>query len=127
MKGANEYCKVFLKAEQIGRLYILPSSHARGCTFRIFVLPENETVIENAGINPPLNKDSIEVYGAVSGQLGWTEEYGWKHKGKWVEDFNAEYKKRVKDMSDRELDRVFSEKEESAKEIARIEDILSSY
>jgi len=87
MKGANEYCKLFSKAEQFGKLYILPGSHARGETFRIYVLPKNEDAIPNAGINPPLNKEVVEVYGVISGQRGWTEAYGWLHKGPWQEDF----------------------------------------
>lgn len=88
MEGANEYCKLFKKAEQIGRLYLLPSSHARGPTFRLYVLPAGEKVIENGGFNPPLNKNSVEVYGAISGQLGWTEVYDWIHSGNWQDDFD---------------------------------------
>ncbi len=88
MKGAREYANLFSKAVQIGRLYILPHYHARGKTFRIYVLPEGESVVENAGINPPLNAESVEVYGIVGGNPGWTESYGWIHRGKWQDDFN---------------------------------------
>lgn len=87
MNGAREYAKYFTKAEQHGRLYILPSSHARGKTFRIFVLPKGENVIAGCGINPPLNDNTVLVYGMISGQRGWTESYGWIHKGSWVQDF----------------------------------------
>lgn len=88
MKGADEYCKLFKEAEQIGRLYLLPGSHARGKTFRIYVLPEEEKAIPNGHINPPSNKNAVEVYGIISGNPGWTESYGWKHEGKWIQDFN---------------------------------------
>lgn len=91
MKGTNDYCMIFKKAEQVGRLYILPSSHARGLTFRIYVLPDSEKVIENGGHNPPLNNNSVEVYGVISGQRGWTESYGWLHEGIWQEDFKDIY------------------------------------
>ncbi len=94
MKGADKYCGVFKTAEQIGRLYILPSSHARGATFRVYVLPKGVDVIENGGHNPPLNRDAIEVYGVTCGQRGWTEEYGWLNKGKWIDDLEAIYEER---------------------------------
>lgn len=87
MKGARKYCEVFKKAEQIGRLYILPGSHARGRTLSVYVLPAGEKVVENAGINPPLNNDAVEVYGIISGHPGWTEAYGWLYQGPWQQDF----------------------------------------
>ena len=52
MKGADEYCRLFNKAEQHGRLYLLPHYHTRGKTFRIYVLLEGEAVIPNGGFNP---------------------------------------------------------------------------
>jgi hypothetical protein len=86
MNGAKEYAKLFTTG-QYGKLYITSSSHARGYTFRIQILPEGETAKTNGSGNTCLNPDAIEVYGAVSGNLGWTETYGWIHKGKWQEDF----------------------------------------
>lgn len=78
MKGAREYCKYF-GSGQYGKLRIETHKHARGNTFRIFIgQSENE----------------VEVYGVISGNPGWTETYGWLHKGPWVDDFNQEYKKR---------------------------------
>jgi len=98
MKGAREYCKIFEKAEQIGRLYITPNNHARGYTFGIYVLPENEEVKENFG-NAPLNKNAVEVYGVINGNLGWSESYGWLHKGKWQSDFTELYIERKKELT----------------------------
>ena len=86
MNGARDYCVIFKEAEQVGRLYLLPGSHARGLTFSVYVLPENEEAIENGGRNPPLNNNAVEVYGAVSGHRGWTESYVWIHEGPWMKD-----------------------------------------
>ena len=84
MKGAKEYAKL-LKTGQYGRLYVLSDRHARGLTFRIFVLPKGEKAVIKYKSNPPCN--AVEVYGATNGQLGWTEEYGWLYWGKWQKDF----------------------------------------
>lgn len=88
MKGADEYAK-YIDSGQYGKLFIVSGSHARGRTFRIWILPKGEKAEINGSNNPPLNRDKIEVFGIISGNPGWTEEYGWLHKGKWVEDFNS--------------------------------------
>tara|TARA_R110000822_G_scaffold306479_1_gene432793 strand:- start:667 stop:1056 length:390 start_codon:yes stop_codon:yes gene_type:complete len=98
MNGARKYCEVFKNAEQVGSLYILPHYHARGKTFRVYVLPAGEAAIENGGINPPLNRDAVEVYGQTGGDAGWSEWYGWIYKGPWVGVFNALYDTRVKNI-----------------------------
>lgn len=87
MKGAREYYGLF-KTGQYGRFYIVVGCHARGTTFRIQLLPINEVAISNGENNLCLNKAAIEIYGIVSGNPGWTETYGWKYSGKWIEDFN---------------------------------------
>ena len=86
MKGAREYANLF-ETGQVGRLYLVSGEHARGKTFHIQVLPEGEQAIPNGCNNLCLNTDAIEVYGIIGGQTGWTETYGWLHKGKWQEDF----------------------------------------
>ena len=88
MIGADKYCKLFKSPKQFGRLYVVPGSHARGATFRIYVLPRGENAIKN-GPNAPLNIDAVEVYGIIGGQPGWTESYGWLHEGSWQKDFEA--------------------------------------
>jgi len=115
--------KVFKQAEQIGRLYLLPSKHARGNTFRIYVLPAGEEVIENAGINPPLNKDAVEVYGITGGQAGWTETYGWLHEGKWQSDFEALYQERLEEA----VELIVKRAAEKEKRDMQIQSILASY
>lgn len=127
MKGADEYYELFRKAEQIGRLYLLPSSHARGPTFRLYVLPAGEDVIENGGFNPPLNKEAVEVYGVTGGQLGWTERYGWIHRGAWQDDFNSivEKKKAAQDAA-----RKLGREQRAIEEVAdrdRLNFLLSEY
>ena len=82
MYGARDFANLFVTG-QYGRLYIVAGSHARGRTFRIFVLPEGEVGENNGPNNAPCNKDAVEVYGVVAGNPGWTETYGWLHTGKW--------------------------------------------
>lgn len=84
MKGAKEFYDLFKNNEQFGRLHIVTGSHARGKTFQIYLLPSSEKIYGA----PWLVVNNVEVYGVISGQPGWTEEYGWIHKGKWVDDFN---------------------------------------
>jgi hypothetical protein len=67
MNGAREYATLFPGNTQVGRLALISGSHARGSTFRIYVLPEGEVMSENGRGNPPLNKDAVEVYGIVGG------------------------------------------------------------
>lgn len=86
MKGAREYANLFTTG-QYGRLYIVSGRHARGQTFRIYVLPKGEAAKSNGDNNPCLNDNAVEVYGVVGGQPGWTESYGWLHEGKWQQDF----------------------------------------
>lgn len=120
MKGADKYTKVFTTTEQIGRLYIVSSRHARGNTLRIFVLPKGEEVISNGPHNAPLNDDAVEVFGIVTGRPGWTEEYGWLYKGPWVTDFNKKYEKRKKAMETREI-------KNASVEIGRVLGLLADY
>jgi len=126
MKGAREYASLF-KTGQHGRLYFVSSSHARGKTFRIYVLPEGEEAIPNGDCNAPLNPNGVEVYGPVSGQCGWTENYGWIHNGKWVDDFNLIVEKRKADIKEKNIIRA---NEIAAKEVEaqdRVQALLRSY
>lgn len=127
MKGADEYCRLFTKAEQYGRLYLLPHYHARGKTFNIYVLPDGEDVIPNGGMNPPLNKDAVEVYGIVSGQPGWTEEYGWLHKGPWQEDFKMICENRERELMQSQEEFLQATKDKAKSEAARISKLLQTY
>ena len=100
MKGADEYYDLFKgRSQQFGRLYLQASKHARGKCFEIKMMPEG---MIGSG-DSVSGHNVVEVYGVVSGQRGWTEAYGWIHKGKWQDDFFAivERKKadRAKEMA----------------------------
>lgn len=84
----TDYAKLF-RTGQYGRLYIVSGSHARGRTFHIYVLPDGESAIERGPDNGPRNPDAVEVYGVVGGLPGWTEYYGWLHRGPREADFQA--------------------------------------
>lgn len=86
MDGAREFARLF-ETGQYGRMYIVSGSHARGKTFHIQILPKDEEAIPNGKQNLCINKNAVEVYGVIGGHPGWTERYGWIHKGKWVDDF----------------------------------------
>ena len=120
MVGARGYAELF-KTGQYERLYIVSGSHARGKTFRIFVLPEDEKVISNGPNNAPLNKDAVEVYGVIGGNPGWTEGYGWLHNGKWQTDFiqmvkrrEAEIKVEIQARDARRAEKVIEEETKAA-------------
>lgn len=127
MKGAREYATLFPGNAQVGRLALVSGSHARGSTFHIYVLPEGEAMSPNGPGNAPLNKDAVEVYGIVAGQPGWTESYGWLHKGPWQEDFarivaeRHEHLKRVKQSREA----ATAEKKQAERE--RTSHLLESY
>jgi len=96
MFGAREFAKLF-KTGQYGRFYIVSGNHARGRTFRIQILPEGESAIPNGENNLCLNKNAVEVYGITGGHPGWSETYGWLHKGPWQEDFHKLADKTIAD------------------------------
>ena len=84
MQGAREYAAL-IPTGQFGKLYCHSSSHARGSTFNIYVIPEG--VVVNG--RPQIPPEGVEVYGMTGGQPGWTETYGWLHEGKWQDDFES--------------------------------------
>jgi len=125
MKGATEYYHLFKgRSQQIGRLYIQTRLHARGECFEIYLLPEGR--IEK-GQTLSSRKDVVELYGVTSGQRGWTETYGWLHKGKWQEDFNVivEQKKDERSLKNQEFED--EEKEKKVLEKAEINKLLGTY
>lgn len=126
MKGARKYANL-LKTGQYGKLYITSGKHARGSTFHIQILPEGEKAKPNGSGNLCLNSNAIEVYGIVSGQPGWTEEYGWLHEGKWQKDFKKLVKsKKLEIEVKNKLNKVTSENTAKEKSI-REKELLSKY
>ena len=96
--NVSKFCKLFPRAEQIGRFYMLPGKHARGPTFRIFLLKDGETAHGGSGVNAPLNNGKIELYGVTSGHPGWTEKYGWLEEGDWEAEIEKIIDNRECDM-----------------------------
>lgn len=126
MKGATEYAR-FFGTGQYGRLYIVSGYHARGKTFHIFILPENENALPNGPNNPPLNTDAVEVYGVLGGYCGWTEYYGWLRKGKWVDDFEQMVVQRKKEIKAEMSANNAANMEKVAKEDKRVAKLLAKY
>ena len=127
MKGAREYNKLFKKTHQKGRLFFVVGSHARGGTFRVYILPEGEEAKQNGSSNPPLNSGCVEVYGVVNGQPGWTESYGWLHKGAWQVDFE-DYVKTLKSSQADNEDHLESIRKDAANKAKdKIQLALSKY
>lgn len=126
MKGAREYANLFVTG-QYGRLYLVSGLHARGKTFRIFVLPEGETAAPNGSHNAPLNYNTVEVYGVISGQPGWTEEYGWLYHGKWKDDFFELVVSKYAELERLKEERLVEESKTKEKEELRKKQLLDSY
>ncbi len=125
MRGAREYADL-IPTGQYKRLYISSHYHARGKTFRIYVLPEGEVAVPN-GPNAPLNKNAVEVYGITGGQPGWTETYGWLHQGKWVDDFNLLVTQKTFEKNEKLALRTLQIRDAEKEEEARQKALLDSY
>ncbi len=124
MEGANEYYDLFDgKTEQIGRLLFQAHTHSRGKCFEIFLLPEGVAL---SGAHSG-TEGVVEIYGMTSGQRGWTETYGWKHKGPWIDDVNSvmEEKKQKKMERLENFDRSQSNRKKA--EAEKTKALLSSY
>lgn len=123
MIGAREYASLFKKSQQHGKLYLQVDSHARGKTFHIWVLPNTDPISDTIY----RTKDAIEVYGITGGQPGWSETYGWLHRGKWEHDFEQLVKnKKLEVEAEKERERARKE-EAAARKKARIKKLLDAY
>ncbi len=111
MTGAREYAE-YMPSGIYGKLRIVSGEHARGRTFRVYVGDE---------------KNSVEVYGIISGNPGWTECYGWLHKGPWQEDFYKQFESKKLERQEAIKRSIATTAETIEKENKRIADVLSSY
>lgn len=125
MIGADEYCAVFKKTEQIGRLLILPGSHARGATFHIYVLPKD--FIFDSKKPHERGRYSVEVYGVISGQPGWTEKYGWLREGRWQDDFIECFRQRKSQIESCHAKKSIELGQKKREEELKINSVLDSY
>ena len=122
----REYAKLF-ETGQYGRFYIVSGIHARGPTFHIYILPEGESGIYNGRENRPLNADAVEVYGVTGGQPGWSETYGWLHRGKWEQDFADLVDVRRTGIAEKKALVEQSQTETESAEARRIAELLQAY
>lgn len=126
MNGARKFADMF-QTGQIGRLYLVSGSHARGRTFHIYVLPEGVEPKPNGSQNAPLNADAVEVYGIIGGQPGWTESYGWLYKGQWQEDFAKLVIARRAELAAADEARAASQKKIDAEAESKRINLLAAY
>ena len=113
MKGAREFARLFATG-RYGRLSIRSGQHARGYYFHIFVMAAS-------------GEDAVEVYGVTSGQPGWTETYGWLHRGKWEEDFMKLVEERKVAILAAVAEETKEKLEAEAKRHQREKELLSTY
>ena len=125
MQGARRYAMMF-KTGQYGRLYLSSGDHARGKTFHIYVLPEGVSAIAN-GQNRPRNKGIVEVYGITGGNPGWTETYGWLHRGKWEQDFADMVETRTAEIDAEDATRAQQRADAASAEDGRVAALLLKY
>ena len=112
MKGAREYAKLF-KTGQYDKLYIESDYHARGRTFRIYIMN--------------IEGKKVEVYGVVSGTLGWTDEYGWLYEGAWQDDFKTLLQTRKLEVALDEKKKQAEKLKDQLKRVKEDKKILDSY
>jgi hypothetical protein len=74
-----------------------------------------------------LNSNAIEVYGVISGNPGWTEEYGWKHEGKWQEDFEKLVHSKEMELEAKEKMNQATTEEKEKEERERTKALLGAY
>jgi hypothetical protein len=114
MNGAREYAEL-LGTGKFGKLGFVSGQHARGKTFHVYLLDKEEG-------NP-----TIEVYGIVDGQPGWTESYGWLHTRKWIDDFNLLVEStKLGKKAILKAQKIRTNEEKSA-ELLRIQELLDKY
>lgn len=118
MKGAREYAELFGLSGQYGRLYIQVGEHVRGKTFNVWVLPKRMTYLQ---------KDAVMVYGAVAGNPGWDEEYGWLYEGKWQDDFYQFVEVKKSELSEKIAEQEEARRKKEEEEKNRIFNLLSDY
>lgn len=127
MKGAREYAKLF-KTGKYGRLYFEVGAHARGKTFEIYILPKMGKEDDlPARFNINQYPDKLLVYGAVSGQLGWTEVYDWIHKGDWCNDFYQIVNKRKEQLKVEIEEKKRRERSIEEKRKERLKELIDMY
>jgi len=126
MVGAREYAEL-LESGQYGKLYLSSGSHARGKTFHIQVLPEGEIAEVTTPNTLCTNDTAVLVYGVVSGNPGWTETYGWLHRGKWQDDFSKLVEAKRKEVQYKNDQKAIMLEQRELAHYAKERKLLSEY
>ncbi|RCX22885.1 hypothetical protein DFP94_101474 [Fontibacillus phaseoli] len=85
-----------------GNVLFVTASHARGRTFFIYLIDEEEKL--------------FKVYGITGGNPGWTETYGWLHKGTWVMPILEYFRQLERDVTDFDAKQEEIKRRKQAKE-----------
>ena len=125
MQGAREFATLFADNKKRGRLCPIAGSHARGKTFHLYIVPEGFVV--PTGMHPAGVPGAVEVYGITGGQPGWTETYGWLHRGKWEHDFAALVESRRAEIAANNARRAAEDERRKDAERQKIADLLANY
>ena len=113
MNGAREYADL-VGSRKYNKLQTVASHHARGKTFHVYIL-------NDAG------EQTVEVYGVIGGNPGWTEEYGWLHLGKWVTDFNDLVESLMLEKMEKErINQATTQEADDARKL-RLQTLLKEY
>lgn len=126
MQGTRQYADLF-ETGQYGRLYITSGKHARGKTFHIQVLPEGIEARGNGPNSLGIHEEAVEVFGITGGQPGWTETYGWLHKGPWQEDFQRLVDEKTQTLDKRKAREEKILSDETEREQLREKELLAQY
>ena len=127
MRGAREYAELF-QTGKYGKLYLISGSHARGKTFNIFVLPKmTKEEPFPKGVSIYQYPDKVEVYGIISGEPGWTEEYGWLKEGPWCDDFQELVKRKQEELLNEKREQRFREEKIARQRKERLEHLIGLY
>lgn len=114
MNGARELGELFGCGEfASGKLLIHSGEHARGRYFHIYVLGDDGS--------------KTEVYGILGGHPGWTEYYGWLHKGKWQDDFAEVCKRQKQAVEEHKAALIAKEEARQRDEKKKLAERLTAY
>lgn len=122
MKGAREFALLF-PSGRYGRFYVNSGRHARGYYFHLYIVPDAKPDDNSY----PTDAERVEVYGVVDGQPGWTESYGWLHKGRWESDFQLLIEAEKEAVERRKVYEKRQEKDMEVAEQTRIKNLLDKY
>ena len=113
IKGLNKIdCGGYGEGYKENNIVFILSEHARGKTFNIWVY-------ETSDIQDALNDEHLEVYGVTSGNLGWTEAYGWLVNGSWkniIEGYFSYLEQEIHNIEESNQIQANKQKEKDKKE-----------